>query len=126
MQKEHIQYRIERARETYNDALLLYERGSLNSCVNRLYYSVFYMTIALLLDNSIEVKSHNGIKQKLGEVFVLPGIISKDHAKIFSVLADFRHKGDYDDLYEFSKEIIERLLEPTKDYIDLLEKLITE
>ncbi|MEA1875599.1 MAG: hypothetical protein U9N86_01930, partial [Bacteroidota bacterium] len=80
----------------------------------------------LLLTKSIEIKSHNGIKQKLGEVFVLPGIITKHHAKVFSVLADFCNKGDYDDLYEFSRDIIESLLVPTKEYIDLLEKLIIE
>jgi uncharacterized protein (UPF0332 family) len=38
---EQVAYRIERAKETYQDAVLLLEKGSLNSCINRLYYSVF-------------------------------------------------------------------------------------
>lgn len=124
MKKENIAYRIKRARETYQDAIFLYQRGSLNSSINRLYYSAFYATVALLLENNIEVKSHNGVKQKLGEEFVLKGKISKDLAKTYSILSDFRHKGDYDDLFEFDATMIENLLIPVKEFINKIEELI--
>ena len=126
MKKENIKYRIKRARDTYQDAIYLYEKGSINSSVNRLYYSAFYATIALLLNNDIEIKSHNGVKQKLGEEFVLKGLISKELAKVYSILSDYRHKGDYDDLFDFDKEIVERLLIPVKEYIDRIEELISQ
>ncbi|MFO7658872.1 MAG: HEPN domain-containing protein [Bacteroidales bacterium] len=125
MKKENIKYRIKRARETYQDAIFLYEKGSINSSVNRLYYSAFYATIALLLKNGIEIKSHNGVKQKLGEEFVLKGLISKDFAKTYGLLSDYRHKGDYDDLFDFDKEVVERLLKPIKEYIDKIEEIIS-
>ena len=70
MKQENIQYRLSRLKETYQDAIFLFEKGSLNSSINRLYYAAFYAAIALLLANDIEVKSHNGVKQKLGEDFV--------------------------------------------------------
>jgi uncharacterized protein (UPF0332 family) len=92
LKKENIKYRILRARETYQDAIFLLDKGSINSSINRLYYATFYATVALLLNKGIEVKSHNGVKQKLGEEFVLKGLISKDLAKTFSILADYRHK----------------------------------
>ncbi len=126
MKAEHIKYRLKRAKETYQDAIFLFERGSTNSSINRLYYSVFYATVALLLHNNIEVKSHNGVKQKLGEEFVLKGIISKETAKTFSILSDYRHKGDYDDLFDFEKEIVERLLNPTKKYLNKIEQIILD
>jgi len=126
LKKEHISYRLKRARETYQDAIYLYERGSLNSSINRLYYSAFYATIALLLYKDIEIKSHKGVKQKLGEEFVLKGIISKDFAKTYSILSDYRHKGDYDDLYDFDKEIIDRLLDQIKEYINKVEEIINQ
>ena len=94
--------------------------------MNRLYYAAFYATIALLLDKNIEVKSHVGVKQKLGEEFVLPGIISKDIARTFRILSDLRHHGDYDDLFDFEKENVERLLKPTKEYIDKIEEIISK
>ena len=57
MHTDHIEYRIQRANETYQDAIFLFEKGSLNSC---------------------------------------------------------------------SKEVIQDLLKPTKDYIDLLANLAQE
>ncbi len=124
MKNENIVYRIKRARETYQDAVFLFEKGSINSGINRLYYSAFYVTVALLLSKGIEVKSHNGVKQKLGEEFVLKGLLSKEIAKTYSVLADYRQKGDYDDLFDFDEEVIKRLLVPVKEYIDKIEELI--
>jgi uncharacterized protein len=124
LKKDNILYRLKRARETFRDAFYLYERNSINSSVNRLYYSAFYATIALLLFKDIEVKSHKGVKQKLGEEFVRKGIISKDFAKAYSILSDYRNKGDYDDLFDFDKEIVDRLLGQIKDYIDKVEEII--
>ena len=124
MKSQNIKYRIQRAKETYQDAIFLFEKGSLNSCVNRLYYSAFYAIIALLLANEIEVKSHNGVKQKLGEEFIAKGKLSKAHAKTFNLLSDFRHKGDYDDLFDFEAELVEKLLLPVKELIDAIDYLI--
>ena len=124
MRDENIQYRIKRARETYKDAQTLFEMGSINSCVNRLYYSAFYATVALLLKKNIKVKSHKGVQQKLGEEFVLKGLISKDLAKAYSILSDYRHKSDYDDLFEFDSELVEKLFEPIAEYIDRIEILL--
>lgn len=122
--KEYIKYRVERARETYQDALYLAERGSWNSCINRLYYAAFYAVIAMLLSRDIEVKSHAGVKQKLGMELVKNGVLSKDLAKIYSLLFDFRHKGDYDDLFDFKKEKVEPLMEPVRKIIEIAEHQI--
>jgi len=46
LKNENIKYRIKRARETYLDAIYLFEKESINSSVNRLYYSAFYATIS--------------------------------------------------------------------------------
>lgn len=109
MKDEHIQYRIRRARETYQDAQTLFEMGSINSSVNRLYYAAFYAALALLIDKDIKVKSHKGVQQKLGEEFVLKGQISKELAKVYSILSDYRHKGDYNDL-DFKQLILNTYL----------------
>ncbi len=126
MKEDNLTYRLLRARETYQDAVYLFERGSVNSSINRLYYAAFYATLALFLNSGIEIKSHNGIKLKLGEEFVLKGIISKEIAKTFSLLADYRQKGDYDDLFYFDEEVVSRLLSPVKEYIDKIEEIIIQ
>jgi uncharacterized protein (UPF0332 family) len=47
--KDLINYRLERAKETLEDAKLLAEKQRWNSAINRLYYAAYYAIIALLL-----------------------------------------------------------------------------
>lgn len=60
--KDYIKYRVDRAEITFQDAVILYNTKSWNSCINRLYYASFYMVNALLLINEIEAKTHNGVR----------------------------------------------------------------
>ena len=46
--KDLVQYRIQRARDTLEDARILADASRWNPCVNRLYYACFYAVSALL------------------------------------------------------------------------------
>jgi uncharacterized protein len=76
--KDYIVYRLSRAGETLNDAKILAENKSWNSCVNRLYYSSFYAVTALLISKGFEAKTHNGVKTIFFKEFILPGTIEKE------------------------------------------------
>ena len=43
-----VAYRIARAKDTYEDAVILSERERWNSAINRLYYAAYYAVMALL------------------------------------------------------------------------------
>lgn len=47
--KDLVLYRIEKARNTLEDAHILASSERWNACVNRLYYACFYAVTALLL-----------------------------------------------------------------------------
>jgi uncharacterized protein (UPF0332 family) len=67
---DYIQYRFQRAIESYNEALILANNNSWNAVINRLYYSCFYAVIALLLKNNIETQTHDGARIQFGLYFV--------------------------------------------------------
>jgi uncharacterized protein (UPF0332 family) len=46
---EYMQYRFNRAKETFEEALILRYSEKWNAVINRLYYSCFYAVIALLI-----------------------------------------------------------------------------
>ncbi len=48
-----ITYRLERARESLEEANILLERGYGNTFVNRLYYACFYAVSSLLLTKGL-------------------------------------------------------------------------
>ena len=119
-----ISYRIARAKDTYDDALILAEKEKWNSTINRLYYSAYYAVMALLLDSDLKPTTHNGAKSNFSEYFVKTGKIETKYGKIYSQLFTWRQKGDYDDLFDFPKEKVIPYFEPVNDFISLIENMI--
>ena len=92
-----IQYRIERAEETIEEASLLSKESHFNAAINRLYYACFYAASALMVAYGLTASSHAGVKTMIGMHFVSKGLLSKEQGKAFSRLFEIRHSGDYDD-----------------------------
>jgi len=120
-----VQYRLEKANETLQEAI---DCGSLNHwtlSANRLYYSVYYASSALLIHNEMIVKTHAGVAALIGQKFVKENKLSKSDAQLFARLQTMRHTGDYDDFMEWHREDVEPLFEKVKEYIDKITSIIT-
>ncbi len=119
-----INYRLSRAIDTYDDAVILSEKDKWNSVINRLYYSLYYAVTAILLKYDINSYTHNGTKSAFSENFIKNGIIDKEFGKLYSQLFTWRQKGDYDDLFDFDKEKVLPYFEPVKKFISLIDDII--
>ncbi len=123
--KSIIAYRIERAEATMVEAEDNAKLKHWNLAANRLYYSVFHMTSALLLDKGIHFKSHAGAIRALGLHFVTKGLMTSEDGRLVSRLQNMRSSGDYDDLFDWSEEDVAPMFEPTKTLISKIKNLIT-
>ena len=121
---EYIKYRFQRAEESLDDALILIEKNKWNTAINRLYYSCFYAVIALLLNNDIETRTHDGARTKFSNEFIKTGTLDKKYGKLFVKLFDYRQKGDYGDLFDFDDKIVLPLVDQVKDFLTEIKKLI--
>ena len=117
-------YRLERARETMEEAKLLLEAGHANACVNRLYYACFYAFSALLLTRNISTSKHSHVRALLHHDYIKPGSISKQMGDHYDLLFNSRQKGDYEDLVVFDAERVRPWVEPAKSFIDHIASLI--
>lgn len=117
-------YRMKKATATFSEVALLVENELWNTAVNRLYYACFYAVSALLIFHNIPSETHSGTRQLFGLHFIKTGIVEKETGKFFSYLFDQRQTGDYDDFYDFEKEDVSGLIEPTKTLLFTIEKLI--
>ena len=122
--EDYIKYRYRRARESFEEALILADNEKWNTVVNRLYYACFYAVSALLLKNDIESKSHNGARTQFGLHFIKTGKIDKTYGKLFTKLFDLRQKGDYGDLFDFDEKIGKPLIEQVDTFILEIDKHI--
>ena len=121
-----IEYRLKRATESLQEIEIHLENGLWNTAINRLYYACYYAATALMLDNDIKASTHSGVRQMLGLHFVKTGQISADLGKVFTDLFDKRHASDYDDFITMTREDVEDLLPPAREFIDKIKSLISE
>lgn len=98
-------YRQKQAEETLKDAEKMLENSlSPRSVINRAYYSMFYMILALFLrvDINLKTSKHSGIISIFDKELVHTGKIDKHYSKILHKVFDARQEGDYKELIEFT------------------------
>ncbi len=121
---EYIAYRISKAEETLLAAKELANKNYWNSCVNRLYYALFYAVNALLINDGVIAKSHTGVKTQFFQLYIKTGKINIKFGQLYSDLIDWRQKGDYNDFFDLSQEEVLPLLEPVEIFIQKIKVLL--
>lgn len=89
-----------------------------------MYYACFYAVSSILLSKGIRASTHAGCLQKFGEYFINTGLISKKLGKHYYKLHESRLQSDYDDFVDFNQNSTLKLLDPSKELIDMIEKLL--
>ena len=121
-----IQYRLDRAQENYDEAVLMNREKHWNACANRLYYSCFYAVLALLEKHGLSSSKHIGVKSFFNQHFVKTGKISKELGKLYNNLFEARQEGDYIDFVYFDADTVAPWLPKVKEFITTISKLINE
>jgi len=116
-----VRYRLQRAKDTLEDAKILADSQRWNSAINRLYYATYYAVTALLLDADLKQSTHNGVKSNFSEHFIKTNRIDKNFGKVYAQLFTFRQKGDYDDLFDLSEDKVTPYFTPVADLIKIIE-----
>jgi len=122
--RELIAYRLQRARESLEDARILANAGRWNPCVNRLYYACFYAVSALLLQEGLSSSRHTGVRSLFNRHFVRTGKISKDAAQIFNDLFERRQEGDYVDFVRFQESQVRTWMPQAEAFVGHIADLL--
>ena len=119
-----VRYRLERAEETYQEALLMQREKHWNTCANRLYYACFYAVSALLQLHDFSSGKHSGVKAFFNRYFIKTGVIDKEFGRLYSRLFDARQEGDYIDFVRYAVDDIEPWIEKVRLFIDMVTEVI--
>ncbi len=117
-------YRLNRADESLDEALILLERDHINTFVNRLYYACFYTVTALLLSKGLSSSKHSGVRALFHQNIVKNGLINREMGKFYDKLFDTRQKGDYADLVYFDKKEVSSWFDEAKIFISSVKNII--
>ena len=121
-----ISYRLKKSEATFKEATDVFQLRHWGLVVNRLYYAVFYAGTALLLSSGHAMRSHAGFLTLIGQHYVIPGTLSKEEGKLISNLFRMRRTGDYDDTFDYEKEDVEPLIQPTAALIAKIASIINK
>ncbi len=123
---ELVRYRIQRAREAFEDGQFLAKENRWNAVANRLYYACFYAVSAYMILKGVKATTHSGLKFAFNQELIKPGKIDKSDGILFNKLFAIRQQADYDDFIDISKEEVNPLLPKIKQLIYDIEELIKE
>lgn len=121
---ELISYRLQKARNTLEDANVLAASDRWSACVNRLYYACFYAVTALLLHDNLSSTKHTGIRSLFNQHYIKTSKISREWAEFYNDLFEKRQESDYVDFVQFEEDQVKPLLLKAKTFIQQIEDLL--
>ncbi len=122
--RDLVVYRLQRARESLEDARILADAKRWNPCVNRLYYACFYVVSALLAQEGFSSSKHSGVRSLFNRHFVKTNVIRAETARIFNDLFERRQEGDYVDFVRFEEPQVCTWMPQAEAFVDQIASLI--
>lgn len=115
-----IKYRLGRASEALEEAVVLWNTAHYNTYVNRLYYACFYAVSALLLKNGFTASTHSGTQNLFAQHFVKSGKVSKEIGQFYYSLFYYRQESDYKDDYHVDMKVAEPWLMQATEFVRII------
>ena len=124
--REFALYRLERAKEEYETANLLYKNNKLLAANNRAYYSIFYAIRAVLAMEKIDFKKHKDVLAYFNKNYVKTEIFPRQIGRKIIMASKVRENSDYNEKYEPSADATSLQIETAKELIELVERYLSK
>lgn len=123
---EFAKYRLSRAKETLESAVVLYKIKDLIGANNRAYYSIFYAIRAVLALEQVDFKRHKDVIGYFNKNYVKNEIFPRKMGSKIVQAQTIREDSDYDDGYEPNYEKTAEQIETSKELIKLVEEYLNK
>lgn len=115
---------MEKAYTFLKQADMMCELEFWDLAANRYYYGCFHAVQALFIQNGLASRRHSGMLTQLGLHFIKTGIIEDRLGAFLTRMEQLREKGDYNCLFDVTKDELLTFVEPAKELVDVISKLI--
>ena len=119
--KDLAKYKLDRAKEEYDTAQLLFDNDKLKASNNRAYYAIYHALTAVLCLEPIAFKKHKDTIAHFNKNYVHGGTFSGDIGRKIAKSAKIRHASDYDEFYIASREEAENQINTANEIISAIE-----
>lgn len=119
-------YYIGKARDRYDDALVLKSNDRYESAANRLYYALFHAANALLALKGVASNRHRGVKTLFDMHYIKTSIIDRKYSKLYNTVLEVREDSDYEDFYTIDKAEVDTNFILVKEFIGYTDAFISK
>jgi len=100
------------------------KNSSFRAAVNRFYYSMFYLLLALGLKYEFATSKHQQLIGWFNKNFILTGKINRKYGKMLRKEYQYRIKGDYEPIVNFDEETVKGMFADMKEFISTLPTIL--
>ncbi len=116
--KELALYRLQQAEETLDEAEFLFNgKKSPRAVINRIYYSMFYAVLSLLIFEPYSSSKHSGVLSYFNRRFIKEGIFSEEIGQTINIAFELRQRGDYKEYAKLTYEQVEPFFKKAQEFI---------
>lgn len=116
-----IQYRLTQARESLEEARVLFRDSYWRGAINRAYYAMFYGVLALAVYRQEATTKHSGVIAFFDREFVKNGIFPKELSKSLHLAFQKRQENDYGEAFDVSEKEAQRCIDDAQSFITAIE-----
>lgn len=119
-----IQLRLQQAKESLEEAGVLFRSSLLRGAINRAYYAMFYAVLALAVLRQETTSKHSGVIAFFDREFVKPEVLPRELSKSLHLAYQRRQENDYGDLFVATEEEAHQAIDDARDFVGHIEKYI--
>ncbi|MFH1258526.1 MAG: HEPN domain-containing protein [Elusimicrobiota bacterium] len=121
---EEIKKLIEKADHALEVAEDLLKDGYPSDAASKIYYSMFYITQALLKSEGIDVVKHSAVESAFGYYFAKTGRIDSKYHRMLINARKIREIADYDIQEEIVEPTASLKIEEGKEFLRVIKELL--
>lgn len=122
--RDEIEGIIHKAERSLRVAYQLLQEGDFDFAVSRAYYSIFYMTEAILLVKGLSFSKHSGVISGFNQHFIKTGIFDYKYYEMIRLAFEQRNIGDYRFLQQISDETAQKVINDAREFLEVTKKYL--
>ncbi len=115
--QELIEYRLQQAHETLDEAAALFEKSFWRGAINRSYYAMFYAVLALAVLRQQVTSKHSGVIAFFDREFVKTDIFPPELSRSLHLAFDRRQTNDYGEIFTVTEDEAWQAIEDARIFI---------
>lgn len=115
---------MEKAYRFLKQADMMCDLEQWDMAANRYYYACFHAVQALFIHNGLTSKRHAGMLTQFGLHFIKTNIIEDRLGSFLTRMEQLREKGDYNCLFDITKDELQTFIAPAHELIDKIKQLV--